>query len=314
VETRAFAARARPDSGRARRRFSPRHLVLLLAGTIAGCGAERPETDPAIVLTDDLGAAVVLPAPARRVVSLAPSHTDLLFAIGAGDRVVGRTQWASWPPEALDVPSVGDGLNPNVEAIAGYQPDLVVAYASAANATATSQLAELGVPVFNLRTDRLDDVARGARLLGQLTGYEAAADSLAAVFAAALDSARRSVPAGPRPRALLLAWEQPPIVIGGGSFQSEILRLAGVENVFSDIAQPSAQVTIETIVARDPDVVVRLGSTGIPAWAARPEWRAIRAVRERRFVGVEGLEFEHPSFRALDGVRRLRAALEGVVD
>ena len=312
METRAFSWRARPDSGRARRRFRPRHVVLV-AGIFAGCGDARTRTDPAVALTDDLGATVVLRAAARRVVSLAPSHTDLLFSIGAGEVVVGRTKWASWPPEALTVPSVGDGLNPNVEAIAAQRPDLVVAYASAANATATNQLAALGIPVFNLRTDRLDDVARGARLLGRLTGHDARADSLAAAFAARLDAARAAVPHGPRPRVLLLVWEQPPIVIGGGSFQSEILRLAGAENAFGDLTQPSAQVTIETIVARDPDVVVRLGSSGVPAWAGRPEWRAVRAVRERRFVGVEGLEFEHPSFRAFDGVRRLRAALEAAI-
>ena len=84
--------------------------------------------------------------------------------------------------------------------------------------------------------------------------------------------------------------------------------------MFGDLAQPSAQVTIETIVARDPDIVVRLGSTGVPAWAERPEWRAVRAVRERRFVGVEGSEFEHPSFRVFAAVRRLHAALAAAVD
>lgn len=302
-------SRARPDRGRARCAFGGRDF-LVLAVTVAACAGEPRRTDDPIVLTDDLGRTVSLAAPAARIVSLAPSHTDLLFAIGAGDRVVGRTQWASWPPEALEVPSVGDGLDPNVEAIAARRPDLVVAYASPANATALAQLRQVGVPVFNLRMDRLDDVPRGARLLGRLTGREAQADSMAAAFTAALEAGSREASRPRTPRTgLLLAWDQPPIVIGGGSFQSELVALAGVENVFGDLAQPSAQVAIETIAARDPDVVILLGRTDAPAWAGRPEWQAVPAVRARRFVGVDGAAFEHPSFRALDAVRQLRAAL-----
>lgn len=309
--------RARPDRGRAFSVSRPWDVLVPVAAValLATCAGESPRSDAALVLEDDLGRSVSLAAPASRIVSLAPSHTDLLFAIGAGRRVVGRTQWASWPPEALEVPSVGDGLDPNVEAIAARRPDLVVAYASAANATALSQLEQLGVPVFNLRMDRLDDVARGARLFGRLTGLERQADSLAARFATALDSARAAADArrAPRPTVLLLAWDQPPIVIGGGSFQSELVRLAGAENAFGDLAQPSGQVAIETIAARDPDLVLRLGGTDLPAWAGRPEWQPVPAVRARRFVGVDGAAFEHPSFRALDAVGRLRAAL-GTVD
>jgi ABC-type Fe3+-hydroxamate transport system substrate-binding protein len=98
-------------------------------------------------------------------------------------------------------------------------------------------------------------------------------------------------------------------VIGGGSFQSELLHLAGGDNPFGDLPQPSGPVSVETIAARDPDLVLIADST-VPAWTRRPEWRVVRAVRERRFIFLTGTDFARPSLRSLDAVRRLRAALE----
>jgi ABC-type Fe3+-hydroxamate transport system substrate-binding protein len=248
-------------------------------------------------------------APAERVVSLSPAFTELLFAIGAGDRVAGRTAWCDTPAEALAVPSVGDGLAPNVESVMARAPDLVVLYASPANTAALERFAALGIPTHTLPMDRLDHVADAARALGRVTGTGARADSLAAAFERAVDSARAARPRGPAPRVLLLAWAEPPIVIGGGSFQDELVTLAGAVNVFADLPQPSAQVTLEAIAARDPDLIVLLDAEGMPAWAERPEWRVVRAVRDRRFLPVQGSTFARPSLRALDAVRALQAAL-----
>jgi iron complex transport system substrate-binding protein len=265
-----------------------------LAATVLACGPGHP---PART------------EPAARVVSLSPAFTELLFALGAGDRVVGRTAWCDWPPDAAGVPSVGDGLQPNVEAVAARHPDLVLLYATTANQAAADRFAALGIPTLTLPMDRLDDVPAAARRLGAALGLAARADSVAAAFAAALDSARRAARAGPTPRVLLLAWDQPPIVIGGASFQTELVALAGAENVFADLPQPSAPVSIETIAARDPDLVLLLDAGRPPTWAARPEWRAVRAVRAGRFVPVTGSAFARPSLRALEAVRALRLAL-----
>lgn len=252
-----------------------------------------------------------VPAAGQRIVSLAPSITDLLFAIGAGPGVVGRTRWAAYPPEALAVPSVGDGLDPNVEAIAARRPDLVLFYESPANATAVQQLTALGISTESLRMDRLDDVARAARRFGAVTGTAAHAESLATRFTERLDSARAARSgAPPGPRVLILSWDQPPIVIGGGSFQSELLELAGARNAFGDLAQPSGQVAIETIAARDPDLVLLTGGASDPEWAARAEWQVVPAVRARRFVVVSTDAFTYPSFRAFEAVAALRRALE----
>ena len=280
----------------------------LAIGVVACTGREAP---PAGRLVDDLGRAVALPGPARRIVSLSPSTTELLFAIGAGGRVVGRTRWCDFPPQAAAVPSVGDGLNPNLELVLSRKPDLVVFYASTANQDVIARLDGLGLGTASVRLDRLDDVPRVARLLGRLTGATARAESLAAPFEAELDSARAARAAGdndPTRRVAVVSWDNPPIIIGAGSFLTELIELAGARNVFDDVAQPSAQTGIEAIAAREPDALLVLGE-GVPAFARRPEWQAVGAVRRRSFVAVQGSEFERPGFRSLDAVRTLRAAL-----
>jgi ABC-type Fe3+-hydroxamate transport system substrate-binding protein len=268
----------------------------VVAGWAAGCAADR---------------APAAPPPATRIVSLAPSLTELLFAIGAGDRVVGRTRWCDSPPAALAVPSVGEGIDFDPEVVAGRRPDLVAYYPSASNQAGAARLAALGLATVGLRTDSLEQLGPAARTLGRLTGLGPRADSVAGAFEAALDSARQAPRRGDPPSVLILAWDNPPIVIGGGSFQSELLVLAGGANAFGDLSQPSAPVSVETIAARDPDLVLLSDSTA-PAWTRSPQWRAVRAVRERRFAFIHGTDFARPTFRALDAVRRLRAALDSV--
>lgn len=276
----------------------------LLAAAVACQPAGPP---PGAGVPDDAGRAVQLDRAPRRIVSLSPATTELLFALGAGDRVVGRTRWCEDPPEARQVPSVGDGLAPNVEAIVARRPDLVVFYHASANDAALERLDALGLPSVSVRVDRLADLARTARLLGRLTGDSARADSLIETLDAEL--AASSVHARPSaPRVLILVWDNPPIVIGGGSFLSEIVELAGGRNAFGDLDRPSATVSIETIAARAPDVVLVTGE-GDPGFATRPEWQVVEAVRARRFAAVSGTEFARPSFRAPLAVRRLREVL-----
>ncbi len=251
---------------------------------------------------------MALEAPARRIVSLSPATTELLFALGAGDRVVGRTRWCADPAAVRDVASVGDGLDPNVEIIVSLRPDLVVFYHSAMNDAAIARLGELGIATASVKLDRLTDLARAARLLGALTGRGAAADSLVRE----LDAGLQEVAAvGAGPSVLILVWDNPPIVIGGASFLSEIVTLAGARNAFGDLDRPSATVSIEAVAARDPDVVLATDGKSEPAWARRPEWRVVGAVAAGRYATVSGTEFSYPSFRAPAAVARLRAALEG---
>jgi iron complex transport system substrate-binding protein len=288
----------------------PRLAGFLLALALAWACDRSASRSPsgAISVTDDAGRPVTLVAPARRIVSLLPSFTELLFAIGAGERVVGRTTWCDWPPAARQVPSVGDGLPPNVEAVAARRPDLVVLYRSAATLPAADQLERLGIRTVLLDLNLLEDLGPAARRLGVLTGLVEPADSLAAV----MDSVSSSEPPAPSPESLVfIVWDNPPIVIGAGSYLDRLAALAGARNVFHDIAVPSAQVSLETVTARDPDFIAILSdSPAAPGWASRREWRAIRAVRDGRFLYLPGSLFGRPGPRAGEAVRELRRLLE----
>jgi iron complex transport system substrate-binding protein len=279
-----------------------------LAALLLACQSrEQPD---AAAHVDDTGHPVALSHPPERIVSLSPGNTELLFAIGAGDRVVGRTRWCDYPPGVDSIPSVGDGLNPNVESILARDPDLVVFYASPANEPAIARLEQLGVATVSLQTDDLDDLERAAQLLGVMTDRKATSDSLIEWLGVEIAALQASREPGPLPTALMVAWDNPPIVIGNASFLSQVVELAGARNAFADIDRPSLTVSMETIVERDADLVVIASDSGIPPWTGRPEWRAVPAVRDRRFVVVHGSEFNRPSFRAPAAIRRVRAALE----
>jgi ABC-type Fe3+-hydroxamate transport system substrate-binding protein len=286
----------------------PGRSAALLLFLLAGC--RDPAPPPAAGLTDDAGVAVRLGAPPQRIISLIPATTELVFALGAGDRLVGRTSWCDFPAEALAVPDLGNGIGPNIEAVVAARPDLVLLYKSGSNRSAAEQLRSFGIPTLELATDRMEDFDRIARLLGAALGKREEAESL--VVRTARDLASATVQPSSRPTVFILAWDRPPMTLGRGSFLSEILERAGARNLFDDLATSSAPISIEAVASRDPDFVLVSGS-GEPAIAGRREWRVVPAVRERRFLRIDGSEFNRPSPRIGDAVRRLAAELRSAM-
>jgi iron complex transport system substrate-binding protein len=289
-------------------------LLLVLAGCSDGGSTvdgrrstadPRPTTHDSRLVVDDAGDTVRLAHPARRVVSLIPATTELLFAIGAGASVVGRSVWCEFPAAALQVPSVGDGMMPNIEAVTARRPDLVVLYLSSQNALAAKQLRQLGIPTVQFRPDQLSDVARVGQLLGLLTGHREDAATMARRFADSLAAATVPRPADPV-SAFLLVWADPPMTVGAGSYLTELVERAGGRNVYADLPSSSGQISVESAVARNPDVVLVLGDS-LPAFAHRPEWQSVPAVREHRFIYARGTMFGQPSPRAPAAIRFLAA-------
>lgn len=277
---------------------------------LAGC--REPAPPPAPGLTDDAGVAVTIGAPPRRIVSLIPATTELVFALGAGDRLVGRTSWCDFPAEALAVPDLGNGIGPNIEAVVAARPDLVLLYKSGSNRSAADQLRSFGIPTLELATDRMEDFDRITRLLGAALGKREEAESLVVRTARDLDSATVQPSSRPavQPTVFILAWDRPPMTLGRGSFLSEILERAGARNLFDDLATSSAPISIEAVASRDPDFILVTGS-GEPAIAGRVEWRVVPAVRAGRFLRIDGSEFNRPSPRIGGAVRKLAAELRG---
>lgn len=265
----------------------------------------------AVRIVDAAGDTLTLRAPARRVVSLLPPATELFFALGAGDRVVGRSRWCVEPAAAVSVPDLGEFLPPAVEPIVARDPDLVVLYHAGATAAVAARLRAMGIPVLRVRIDRLDDLPRAAAVLGRATGRAATADSLMQQWRAAFAPAPPSVSMR-APRVLILAWADPPIALGRGAVQSELVERAGGRNVFADIAAASGPVSIEAIVARDPELVVLPPGTAAAALDA-PAWRAVRAVRQGRILTIDHSAFTWPSLRAPAVVERLAERLQAAV-
>lgn len=275
-------------------------LALVLPVAVAGTGADGGDPVAAggasvgadsIVLRDDLGRTVRLSGPPERIVSLVPAATELLFALDAGDRLVGRTRYGVHPSAARAVPSVGQGIRPSLELVLERRPDLVLLFAGPETRGTADRLEELGVPALALRHNTFADLRRNVRRLGRLTGRERTAGGLLEGVRCRLRRVAAAVRASPRPRVYYEVWSDPPVTVGRGSYLDSLLRVAGARNVFGDLRAPSPRVGLEAVAARDPDLVLvprRGGDDGEPRPARRPGWDVVPAVREGRVRTVDG--------------------------
>ncbi|MGZ8468987.1 MAG: ABC transporter substrate-binding protein, partial [Gemmatirosa sp.] len=228
--------------------------------------------------------------------SLNPATTEILFAIGAGDRLIGRSRWDGWPAEALQVPALGDGIRPNLEATLAARPDLVLLYAGAENREAARALRAAGIATAAIKVDRLEDFRRVTRLLGQLTGDTVRARTVVDSVDATLARVRRVVAGRPRPRVLWPMFGRPMLAVGGGSYQHEVLEIAGGENVFGDDPRPNLQVSREEVLRRGADVML-VGPERARTVMADPAWRSLAAVRSGRVLVVDTAVAYRPAVR-----------------
>jgi len=236
-------------------------LALAWALVVSACGPDgpparsAPESGSPIRIVDDAGVELVLPEPARRIVSLVPSATRTLHDIGAGDALVGRTDYDTlgW---ARALPSVGQGLEPNMEALVALEPDLVVRFAGTQDPRTPRRLDDLRIPHLAIRPDRVSDIYRITRTLGVVTGHVARADSLAAWIQGSLGQlADRAADLPPRRVAYVLGGT-PPWVAGPGTYIDDVLSLAGGQNVFSDLGVLYSAVSPEQLRSRDIEIVL----------------------------------------------------------
>lgn len=286
----------------------PRLLPALALVLVAACERGRGESRAGAILLDDFADSIRAGAPPRRIVSLSPVTTEILFALGAGGRVVGRTHWDLYPPAARAVADLGNGMQPNVEAVVGVHPDLVVLYASQANHAAARQLRRAGIATLALRMDHLADFSRAVVLLARATGDSAAGAVLIDSVERSLKQVReRPRPAVP-PRVFWFIWDPPLYTIGRGSYLNELVELAGATNIFADMETPSPQVTMEEIVRRNPDYILT-GPQNAAKMRASEAWRAVPAVRQGRVLVVDTTLVGRPGVRLGEAARHLRVLI-----
>jgi iron complex transport system substrate-binding protein len=228
-----------------------RWLLLL---TVAACSGGR-QPSPRDSAVDDFGDTVRVGLAAKRIVSLNPTTTELLFAMGDGGRLVGRTHWDNYPPAAEAVPDLGNGLRPNIEAVLATHPDLVLLYASADNRSTALKLRELHVATLSIKVDHIADFAREARLLGRVLGDSAAAATVVDSVQRTLDRVRAATAPLPHPTVFWEVWQSPLMAVGGGSFLDELLTIAGGTNIYGTMSAPSPVVSREDVLSRHPEVI-----------------------------------------------------------
>jgi ABC-type Fe3+-hydroxamate transport system substrate-binding protein len=245
---------------------------------------------------DDFGMQVATGAAPDRIVSLNPTTTELLFALGAGHRLVGRTHWDLYPDSARAVPDLGNGIRPNVEAVLAARPQLVLLYASADNRAAADAFRSAGIRVVSLKIDSIAQFYRATRLVGDLVGAPGRAANVVDSVSRTIERVRTATASAPRPRVLWPLFDQPLYVIGGGSFLSQLVEIAGGRNIFDDLPQPSPQVSREEVLRRDADVVLT-GPTGAARMRSEPGWQALGAVRSHRVLEIDPALVERPSVR-----------------
>ncbi|MEA3400356.1 MAG: helical backbone metal receptor [Armatimonadota bacterium] len=276
--------------------------------------------------TDDLGAEVTLPAAPQRVVSLAPGFTEAIFAMGADDRLVGRSDFCYFPSQALELPSVGSLISPSIEKIVGLEPDLVLVIRGTPRDVVQS-LRDAGVPVIARSLEDLDEVITSMRDLGRYLGIEDRADALAGKLQTRREAvAERSAEVfadARRPDVLFVVEVEPVFAAGPGCFVDDMIRIAGGMNAAAEAAgetgSPWPQLSLEAVVDADPDVIVASleGHVDEPGGALatlrqRTGWRELTAVREGRVFEADPDLMVRAGPRLIDGLERLAEIIHGV--
>lgn len=289
-------------------RSSPFVRVLLVALALPMAACAREPRPVAARAADDFGDTLSAGTPPQRIVSLNPSTTELLFAIGVGGRLVGRTTYDMWPVAARAVPDLGPGLRPNVEAVLAVHPDLVVLYASDDNRDAARRLRAAGIQTAAFRVDRIADFERVTRALGVLTGDTAAALATVDSVRATIARVRTATASLPHPTVFWPLYDQPLLATGSGSYLNELIDIAGGRNIYGFMKEPSPRVTFEDLMRRDPDVVLTSPESRA-RYLADPRWQALRALRDGHLLVVDTTLVLRPGPRLGEAARSMALLL-----
>ena len=269
---------------------------------------------PAQTVRDDYGNEIRLASPARRIVSLSPHLTELLYAAGAGARVVGAVDYSDYPPQARKLPRVGGDAGIDLEAVLVLRPDLVVAWPNPSSLKAINRLAELKFPVFRSEPRELDDIASTIERLGTLAGTSQDAARESAAFRARVRSIENRFARRTPVRVFYQVWDRPIITVNGEHVISKMMRLCGGQNAFADLPLIAPEIGREAVLRANPDVIVASGTETtrpdwLDGWRAFPQLSAV--ARDQLHVIPPGLIQRHTP-RILEGAERLCRILEEV--
>ena len=253
---------------------------------------------------------ILAEAAPKRIVSIAPSFTEILYAIGAGNEVVGTTVYCDYPPQALKTVKIGDVLNPNVERIISLKPDLVLCGNWKWNVP--EKLRAAGIKVVEVPdAQTLQDVFQGFLLIGKEVGREKEATGLADSMKQQMDRIRSKFAVRPKQN-VYMEIDAGNWTIGGASYLSEILELLHLQNIFADRKEPYLTVTMESIVARNPDLLLSLSRTK-KDYESLEAWQTLRPVQSGRIIDKDRITWfaiTHQGSRLIEGIQQLANAID----
>jgi iron complex transport system substrate-binding protein len=268
--------------------------------------------DTAIDITDDAGNKLRLARPASRIVSLSPHVTEMVYAAGAGDRLVGVTRFSDYPPQARKLPLVGDNTALDYDRLLALKPDLVLVWIHGIGTRQGDKIRSLGIPVFYSEPENLEQIAGGVEKIGVMAGTQRAASSWAAGFRQRHTAMAERYSARPPVRVFYEFSNRPLSTLNRNHVVSRLIGLCGGINVFANAPSIAPSVTVEAVIAADPQAIV-ISSTGAARsdWAAEwKRWGEIEAVRRGNVFTVDSDLVVRPGPRALDGAQLICDALE----
>jgi iron complex transport system substrate-binding protein len=270
---------------------------------------------------DDAGRTVDVPAAPQRVITLAPNLTEFVYAVGAGDTLVGTMDTSNWPEAARRVPRIGDYQRLDVERIVALKPDLVLVWYHGNQGREIGQLEAAGLRLFYLEPRRIDDVPRSLERIGALLGHPAQGQARAAALRGELAALRESHAGAPPVSVFFQVWAQPLMTLNGEHLTSDVLAQCGGRNVFAALPALAPQISVESVIAADPEAIFTTGEAPSGAYqrdpqrAAFAQWQSfprLTAVRRRWMFIVPGDVVTRQGPRIVEGVRAVCAALDEV--
>jgi len=273
--------------------------IILLGAITVPCFASR-------TVKDELGRTVEVPDHPHRVVCLVPNVVDIAYSLGAGADVVAISDFTKYPKEALQKPSIGLPLNPSIETIVALHPDLVLGSGELNTLEFAGHLQRLGIPVFMVDPHGIEGIYASILNLGRALNRETDADSVVAQLRKRVDAVKARVADKPKMRVFMAIWYDPVMTIGRRAFISELIEAAGGRSVTDDISQEWPEVSVETIVSRQPDALLLENGSKITVeeLKARPGWEHLRAVQQGRVYYTDD-RIEYPSPIAFDALEDL---------
>jgi iron complex transport system substrate-binding protein len=253
------------------------HMNKLLCTLVALCATQA---NAAISVRDDSGGTVTVPRPAQRIIAIAPHVTELLFAAGGGDRIVGAVSYSDYPEAAKRIPRIGDNRQVDMERVIAMKPDLIVVWRHGNSERQIDALRRLGVPLYHSEPRTLPAIADSLERLGQLMGTESVAQPAAAELRQRLALLARQYTNRPKVRLFYQVWDKPLYTLNGTHIVSDAIRLCGGENIFASMKVTAPVVSVEGVLQQDPEAI--FGSSeknygGVNLWRQYPSMRAVRS-------------------------------------